>query len=224
MIAPPPIPSALDANQVLQHSFEDATGRLRVAAELVAGGTSEVIISHVDDSIRLGNGVSLITATSVAGSIGLDVNIINPAFPVSLGQKTMANSFPVVLASNQSPIAVTFTTVGDTVTSYSEITAIAAATETTILTYAVGVAQAYLLFVESNGTNVADYKVKLNGSTINRKYTYFGAPLSAYFDFKSSVSFFPGLSLVSGDVLTVTVIHNRPSLGDFNANIEIFEA
>ena len=129
----------------------------------------------------------------------------------------------MVLASNQSPIAVSFTTVGDTVASYSEITAIASAVETTILTYSVAVAQAYLLFSEVSGTNIADYKIKLNGTTINRKYTYFGAPLSAYFDFKSGVSSFPGLSLVSGDVITVTVIHNRPSLGNFNANVEIFE-
>lgn len=82
---PSPPPSSLDANQVLQHSFEEASGRLRVDAAISpAGGATEVIIDHADDSIRLGDGTDLVTTTTVAGDVGLDVNIINTSIPVDL--------------------------------------------------------------------------------------------------------------------------------------------
>lgn len=81
---PAPPPSALDANQVLQHAFEDATGRLRVDAEVTATiGDLELDISHTDDSIRLGDGTSLVTATTIGPDVGLDVNIINTSLPFS---------------------------------------------------------------------------------------------------------------------------------------------
>lgn len=40
------------------------------------GGGTEVVISHLDDSIRLGDGSNLVTATPVGSDIGLDVNVI----------------------------------------------------------------------------------------------------------------------------------------------------
>lgn len=79
-----PAPSPLDGNQVLQHAFIDATGELRVAATLVPGGSSEVIISHVDDSIRLGDGTSLVTTTTIGPDVGLDVNIIGGSISVTV--------------------------------------------------------------------------------------------------------------------------------------------
>lgn len=64
----------IDASQVLQSVYEEDGNRLRVNAELVAGGTTEVIISHEDDSIRIGDGTNLITATTVGSKVALDVN------------------------------------------------------------------------------------------------------------------------------------------------------
>ncbi len=42
---------------------------------------TNVSISHVDDSIRLGDGTSLITSTLVSGKQGLDVNVISAPLP-----------------------------------------------------------------------------------------------------------------------------------------------
>lgn len=39
------------------------------------GGT-EVVISHLDDSIRIGDGANLVTATTVGSDVGLDVNVV----------------------------------------------------------------------------------------------------------------------------------------------------
>lgn len=37
----------------------------------------EVVINHADDSIRIGNGASLVSATTVGAKVGLDVNVLN---------------------------------------------------------------------------------------------------------------------------------------------------
>lgn len=50
----------------------------RAAAANVKFSTpQEIVISHTDDSIRLGDGTSLITATTIGPDVGLDVNVIN---------------------------------------------------------------------------------------------------------------------------------------------------
>lgn len=38
---------------------------------------ANVVVSHTDDSIRLGDGINLITSTAVSGKQGLDVNVIS---------------------------------------------------------------------------------------------------------------------------------------------------
>lgn len=137
-----------------------------------------------------------VTATESAGKVGLDVNVLNPG-GVSSG--TLVNS-------------------------YNEITTVAAASETTITSYTVpALTTAYLQIVEASGTNIADYKVKLNGSTIARKYTNFGSELSVNFNFTNS-SGLSGVVLAAGDIITVTVIHNRGATGNFNSNILAVEA
>lgn len=71
-------PSRYDANQVLQRAFIEQTGELRVNASIApVGGATEVIISHENDSIRLGDGISLVTTSTASGHTGLDVNVLN---------------------------------------------------------------------------------------------------------------------------------------------------
>jgi hypothetical protein len=88
-----PDPSSLDGNQVLQHAFEDTTGRLRVDAQITPdGGATEVIIDHADDSIRLGDGTDLVTTTTVSGNVGLDVNLIGGSITIGgLATPTVTN-------------------------------------------------------------------------------------------------------------------------------------
>jgi len=44
---------------------------------VVGGVNVEVDLSHVDDSVRLGDGTSFFTSTTIGSDIGLDVNVIN---------------------------------------------------------------------------------------------------------------------------------------------------
>lgn len=74
----------LDANQVLRSAYEVTTNRLRVDASISGSiGSIEVIIDHTNDSIRLGDGTTLFTGTTVSGKTGLDVNIINDSIDVN---------------------------------------------------------------------------------------------------------------------------------------------
>lgn len=43
----------------------------------------DVSTSHLNDSMRLGDGTNFLTSTTVGGDIGLDVNIINPSLVVT---------------------------------------------------------------------------------------------------------------------------------------------
>jgi hypothetical protein len=72
------MPSLLDQGQIIQAVYDQVLNRLRVdiGANITLGGDLEVAIDHTTDSIRLGDGVSLITATTIGPKTGLDVNII----------------------------------------------------------------------------------------------------------------------------------------------------
>lgn len=74
-----PAPSKLDAAQVLQGAFKESTGELRVAANVTANiaGAQEVVISHVDDSIKIGNGAILAGVSAVGADNGLNVKVLN---------------------------------------------------------------------------------------------------------------------------------------------------
>lgn len=101
MAAPPP--SRLDGHQVLQHSFDDANGRLRVDATLSPGGTSEIIINHADDSIRIGDGTNLVTTTTVGSNTGLDVYITNSSLPLVIGgiETPTIQRIPILAANTE---------------------------------------------------------------------------------------------------------------------------
>lgn len=109
------------------------------------------------------------------------------------------------------PISIVFG--GQQSNSYNEISSVANSLSfTTILTYTAATA-VKLKLVSAGGTNVAEYRITLNGTPISKRYTYFGASLHTSFDFKE------GIQLVPSDVIAVQVRHNRPFVGDFNANL-----
>lgn len=51
----------------------------------VTGVDLEVDLSHLDDSVRLGDGTDFFTSTTVGADIGLDVNLINASIAVTQG-------------------------------------------------------------------------------------------------------------------------------------------
>lgn len=88
--------SKLDSEQVLKHAYDDALQRLRVDAAISpSGGATEVIISHADDSIRIGDGIKLVTATTVGSSVGLDVNVLNTADGLGVTPTIVNISMPI---------------------------------------------------------------------------------------------------------------------------------
>lgn len=95
---------------------------------------------------------------------------------------------------------------------YEAVNAVASGALTNILSYTASTA-VRLMQVDVAGTNIAEYTVVLNGVVIDKKYTMFGAPLTAVFGFSS------GIQLAIGDDIDIRVIHDRPALGNFNARI-----
>lgn len=80
------MPTLLDQQQVIQAVYDEALNRLRVdiGANITLGGDLEVFISHTDDSIRIGDGTSLVTTTTVGPKVGLDVNLIGGTISASV--------------------------------------------------------------------------------------------------------------------------------------------
>ncbi len=70
--------SLLDMGQIVKRVYDPTNDELRVQANITTNisGAQEVLISQVDDSIRLGDGTNLVTSTTVSSHVGLDVNLI----------------------------------------------------------------------------------------------------------------------------------------------------
>lgn len=60
-------------------------GKEALDVRVAEGINVEVDLSHVDDSVRLGDGTTLFTGTTVGADTGLDVNIINANIEVTQG-------------------------------------------------------------------------------------------------------------------------------------------
>lgn len=74
----PPPSTKLDSSQVLQHSFDDATGSLRTTATAtVVGGDISVEMSNTEDSVAIGTPTDLFTSTDIGAKVALDVNVAN---------------------------------------------------------------------------------------------------------------------------------------------------
>lgn len=56
-----------------------------LAVSVKDGVNVEVDLSHIDDSVRLGDGTDFFTSTTVGADIGLDVNLINANIEVTQG-------------------------------------------------------------------------------------------------------------------------------------------
>lgn len=181
-----------------------------------------LVISHIDDSIRLGDGTNLISSTAVGLKQGLDVNILNQTtgeVKITDGTDTVNvnpdGSLNVnIVGGSITPIVYT------TVNQFNEINSVASGTLTTIQTYTVPFGKSgYFQRVDTSGENIAKYTVKVNSGTVDVKRTYFGNSLNAEFDFLDSNDL--GINLVAGDVITIQVIHNRPTLSSFDSRLQI---
>ena len=105
---------------------------------------------------------------------------------------------------------------------YGEIASLASGSETTIVSHTAVISKTtFLQAVSVSGDNIAKYRVKVNGTTVDTSRTYFGGNIDANFKFYGDSN--KGIELSVGDIITVTVIHSRPMVGDFNAKIQYIE-
>jgi hypothetical protein len=105
---------------------------------------------------------------------------------------------------------------------YNEVTSVPAGVETTVLTYTCPptLIDAFLQRIMVSGDNVAKWDILLNGSKIATKRTW-------WTDFNVDFSFTSfdgtGVSLNTGDIITVEVLHNSSTLGTFEATIQVVQ-
>lgn len=99
---------------------------------------------------------------------------------------------------------------------HNEISSVPAGVETTIITLTASVSGIRVSKIDVSGENVSLFRVKVNGSTIDDKRSYWGSGFNESFVFDPVDN---GLKLFVGDVLTVTTLHNRPFPCDYEATV-----
>jgi hypothetical protein len=198
----------LDSQQVLKGSYDEANQRLRVDA-LVSATISDVAIKDSD-----GNELNVNPDGSINVNVENDLNIEVSAadgdnIAISDGVHTLD-----ILPDGSMPV--TFVQTLDPLNVYNEVTSVASNVLTTILTLT-ATTDSIISQIDVSGTNIAEYRVLVDASIIKKTRTYFGGNL----DF--IMTFGEGLKITTGQVLTVRVIHLRPSLGDFNSTVSYKE-
>jgi len=220
-----------DANQVLRSVFEVEKNCLRVCVvEGTTGGAGgfEVIITHINDSIRLGNGTDFFTSTYIGPKIGLDVAVINEVniedLDASKDNVAISDGTDTLEINTDGSINVqnTINTNSTGLKKYAEVSSVASGVETTIVGHtALAARRTFLQKISASGDNIAKYKVKVDGTTVDFKRTNFGSNLNADFFFDGE--FNVGLEVGAGSTITVTVLHNRGGVSDFNGKIQYLE-
>lgn len=99
---------------------------------------------------------------------------------------------------------------------YGEIENIVSGVTDTIVIYT-ATENVYLQQVDVSGSNVATFEVLINSQVIDKKRTYWGR-FNEIFNFKAGEN---GILIAMGSVVEVTVFHNRPHTGSFNARIQV---
>jgi len=74
-----------DANQVIRSVYDINTNSLRVSVDQAIagpGGGLDIVIDHADDSIRIGDGINLVTTSPAnTGKVAFDVVSLNELVP-----------------------------------------------------------------------------------------------------------------------------------------------
>lgn len=192
-----PLPSNLDFEQCIRGAYEDATGTLRTSATITAplSVNGEVLVD-----IRATDGDSvLIVGTEDATTTGIQ-HVVKVNADGSLNVNATPGSAKTIFST------------------YSAVTSVPSSILTTILSYTVPVATTdYINLIEVSGDNIAQFEVYINGIINARQRTYFGGNLNLTFNY--SLDSETGYILNAGDNIQVKVIHNRPTLGAFEARL-----
>lgn len=141
-MSPIPVPSKLDASQVLQHAFDDSTSRLRVDTEaVIIDGAIEVAINAENDSIAVSDGTNTLA--------------INPDGSIN------------VVDSGSSPIV--FSNVDYY---FNEAPSVLPGVETQIFALTATITDLNIIKIDASGNNIAKYILKIDGSPVMVKRSW----------------------------------------------------
>lgn len=207
-----------DAHQVLKGSFDEDKSALRTT---IVGG--ELTISDENDSIKVGDGTGNYVKVNPDGSI----NVVSPPNAIASNVQVFDDTNKLKINSDGSvnvsgSVGVPGSVTGQIVKNiYNKVSSVSNGVLTDVVTYTVGAGlNVVLQRIEVSGENYAKYTVLLNGTSIKTKRTNV-TNLNQIFEFITGNN--SGYLLVPGDIVKVQVIHNRPSVGDFEASVQIFE-
>ncbi len=115
-------------------------------------------------------------------------------------------------SSNPIPVFITESSGDPIINVFAEVSSIAAALETTVLTYTVPVGKTLNLDrIDGSGENVARYDIYIDSVREARKRSWWTA-FNVCFEFHK-------IELVAGQVLEMKVLHNSSAVGDFEGRL-----
>jgi hypothetical protein len=150
---------------------------------------------------------------------GTPIGNILDAIKVNL-RDAAGNAF----GTNSNPISVAITSASNelSVNEYGQAAAVASGATTTVVTYTVPLGKTMVLErVTASGENIALFTIFINATQIDAGRTYFGGALNVEFDYTAPANL--GYPLVAGDVVTLKVLHNRPTPANFEGRIQMSE-
>jgi hypothetical protein len=105
-----------------------------------------------------------------------------------------------------------------TVNLFNEIAAVPKNAETDIINFTVAPAIRFVLHrIEFTGSNIAKYKLYIGGVAQAANQTWFNGDMSSQWDFTAQGN--SGLKIPAGTNVRVTVLHSRPDVGTFSAQV-----
>lgn len=201
----------LNTDNILKKVYDPSTEGLRTTAVAsFVGGTVDIAISDLTDSIKIGDGSGTYLDINPDGSINSNIEVDaadGDNIAISDGTNTMS-------INPDGSINVNISGSGAVINQYNEVTSVPNNTLTTILTYT-PVTSGKITFVNFSGTNIAEYIININSVDVEKVRTYFGNSLNYTAETDIVVS--------AGQTILIKVLHLRPTVGDFNARIEYTE-
>ena len=167
--------------------------------------THDPLKVNVDGSInvKLEPGSVVIGEVEVIGSNG---NILQPNADGSIN----VNIQPATSGTNT------------VVNTFGTAAAVVSGATTTIVQYTVPLGKTALLERSvCSGENIGTYTFLINGVTQSVLRTYYAGSFNVTFEFTTGQD--NGLVLHPGDIVKVTILHNRPYTGNFDGRIQVFE-
>ena len=158
----------------------------------------DVHLTHLDASFRPHDSIRIGGPSGTEASINADgsfnVNIVNAP-----------GEIPEVVKNN-----------------FNESPSISTGIETLVIGYIVpSLKTAKLQRIEFSGNNIGTYYIYKNGTRFGSKHTWFNGPMHGEFSFLGTTE--EGPALVTGDLIELKVLHNRPFSGDFSGRIQVIE-